>query len=546
MDAQVGRVLDALNRLRLADNTIVVFWGDNGYSLGTHGDWTKHSNYEEANRIPFIFAGPGVVRGAKTKSLIETVDVFPTLCALAGLPAPGGPQPIDGVSQVVVLRDPNRRVKDDVYHAFPRGRGDKGEWLGRAIRTERYRLVEWTPFAAGTGVPEWELYDYLEDPLERVNLASRRPTVVKQLRERLARHPGAKLPVHDADHFGNWPAGTSPREIGRRVTENFLGRPHMPMWEDTVIHYAEAVTWYGAMAFSRATGDVGLQGKVIERFEPLFGEERRLIPDPDHVDWTVFAAVPLEIYLHNKDLRYLALGEWMAQRQWGEPYGRRIPPDARENIARGLSWQTRLWIDDMFMITMAQAQAYRATGQRFYIDRAAREMVHYLDRLQQPTGLFFHAPDARYYWARGNGWMAAGMAELLRALPADNPDRPRILAGYHLMMSALLRHQAAGGLWRQLVDGPDSWLETSGSAMFTFAFITGVKEGWLDAGVYGPAARRAWLALTEALDADANLRDVCEGTGTSTERSHYLERQRLTGDFHGQAPMLWCASAMLR
>ena len=353
-------------------------------------------------------------------------------------------------------------------------------------------------------------------------------------------------PVGGVDHFENWPAGKSPREIGRRVAENFLRRPHMPMWEDTVIHYAEAVAWYGALTYARAAGDAGLLGKAIDRFEPLFREEKALIPDPDHVDWTVFAAVPLEIFAQNKDLRCLALGEWMAQRQWGEPYGRRIPTDAREHMARGLSWQTRLWIDDMFMITMAQAQAYRATGHRFYVDRAAKEMVYYLDRLQQSTGLFFHAPDARYYWARGNGWMAAGMAELLRALPADNPDRPRILAGYRLMMAALLEHQTAQGLWRQLIDGPDTWPETSGSAMFAFAFITGVKEGWLDAAVYGPAARKAWLALTDELDADANLRNVCEGTGTSADRRHYLERQRITGDFHGQAPMLWCASALLR
>ena len=85
------------------------------------------------------------------------------------------------------------------------------------------------------------------------------------------------------------------------------------------------------------------------------------------------------------------------------------------------------------------------------------------------------------------------MAELLRALPADNPDRPRILAGYRLMMAALLEHQAAHGLWRQLIDGPDTWPETSGSAMFAFAFITGVKEGWLDGAAYGPPpGRRGW------------------------------------------------------
>lgn len=354
------------------------------------------------------------------------------------------------------------------------------------------------------------------------------------------------VPVLAAHDFGPWPEGRSPGVIGRRVAENFLPWPHMRQWDDTVIHYAEACTWWGALTFARAAQDDALRDRLVARFEPLFREEQALIPDPNHVDWTVFAAVPLEIYQQNHDLRCLALGEWMAQKQWGQPYGPRQPPDAAGEAAKGYSWQTRLWIDDMFMITMAQAQAYRATGNRAYIDRAAHEMVYYLDRLQKPNGLFHHAPAAPFHWARGNGWMAAGMAELLRSLPADNPDRPRILAGYRAMMAALLKYQAEDGLWRQLIDGPDTWPETSGTAMFTFAFITGVKEGWLDAATYGPAAKRAWLALTGYLDADGNLREVCEGTGTSADRTHYLQRKRLTGDFHGQAPLLWCATALLR
>ncbi len=346
--------------------------------------------------------------------------------------------------------------------------------------------------------------------------------------------------------FGSWPTGESPEEIGRRVAVNFVRRPHLQQWEDTVIHYAEACTWYGALTFARLSKDAPREAQLIQRFEPLFREEKVLIPDPDHVDWTVFSAVPLEIYILNKDPRCLALGEGMVQKQWGEPYGRRIEPRAREYMAKGLSWQTRLWIDDMYMITIAGAQAYRATGNRLYIDRVAKEMVYYLDNLQRPSGLFYHAPDVPFPWGRGNGWIAAGMAELLRSLPADNPDRPRILESFHRMMAALLQHQDATGMWHQLVDDPNAWPETSGSGMFAFAFITGVKEGWLDAATYGPAAKKAWLALTGYLDADANLRDVCAGTGATNNRQFYLARPRVTGDFHGQAPILWCASALLR
>lgn len=191
-----------------------------------------------------------------------------------------------------------------------------------------------------------------------------------------------------------------------------------------------------------------MQDQLVQRFEPLLREEKNLIPDPDPVDWTVFAAVPLEIYIQNKDLRCLALGEWMAQKQWGEPYGRRIRTTARENLQRGLSWQTRLLIDDMFMINMAQAPAYRATGHRFYIDRAAKETVHYLDNLQKPNGLFHHVPHAPFHWGRGNGWMAVGMAEVLHSLPADVPNRrePQQPSGHDegtAPASSCFRHVAA-------------------------------------------------------------------------------------------------------
>ncbi len=108
--------------------------------------------------------------------------------------------------------------------------------------------------------------------------------------------------------------------------------------------------------------------------------------------------------------------------------------------------------------------------------------------------------------------MAAGSAELLRSLPATHPARPRILDGYGKMMASLLAMQGADGLWRQLIDHPEAWPETSGTGMFAFAMVTGVKNGWLDAATYGPAARKAWLGLVKYIDADGNVGNVCAGT----------------------------------
>ena len=351
------------------------------------------------------------------------------------------------------------------------------------------------------------------------------------------------------EHFSNWPAGKSPKEIGNLVARRFVESPHQNFGrpgKPNRITYPEVCAWYGALTFAKETENAALRRQLVDRFEPLFGEEEKYVPQPDHVDHTVFAAVPLELYMQTKDTRYLAMGREMADKQWGAPFGSRATTQAWEWHKRDYTWQTRMWIDDMFMITAAQAQAYRATGDRKYIDRAAREMVLYLDDLQKPNGLFYHAPDVPFFWGRGDGWMAVGMAELLRSLPEDSRERPRILAGYKLMMESLLKHQDSNGMWRQLIDDPTSWPETSCTGMFTFAFITGVKNGWLDEATYGPAARKAWLGLTTYLEPSGDIREVCEGTNKKNDRQFYLDRKRLTGDMHGQAPVLWCATALLR
>ncbi|HXN47297.1 MAG TPA: glycoside hydrolase family 88 protein, partial [Bryobacteraceae bacterium] len=283
------------------------------------------------------------------------------------------------------------------------------------------------------------------------------------------------------------------------------------------------------------TGDRDLAARLVKRFEPLTTPaESALVPTERHVDFSVFGTVPLEIYIENKDRKYLDLGLQFADRQWEKP------------TPEGLTAETRFWIDDMYMISAVQVQAFRATGDAKYLDRAALEMVAYLDKLQQPNGLFFHAPDVPFFWGRGNGWVAAGMTEVLRSLPPNHPQRARILAAYRTMMESLLRFQGEDGLWRQLIDHPDSWPETSSTGMFTFAMVTGVKEGWLDQKTYAPAARKGWLGLVKYINADGDVTNVCAGTNKKNDLEYYLDRPRNTGDLHGQAPMLWTATALLR
>ncbi len=335
-----------------------------------------------------------------------------------------------------------------------------------------------------------------------------------------------------AEYFCDWPAGASPREIGKCVAENFAIRPFEQ--PDGFIIYPEVCTWYGALTFAQLSGDTDLRERLIRKFDPLLTPQgRRNISPEAHVDFRVFGALPLEIYLQTKEPKYLEPGPSFADRQW------------ERTTADGITAEARYWIDDMYMITLLQVQAFRATGDPKYVERAALTMAAYLDRLQQPNGLFLHAPDSPYYWARGDGWMAAGTAELLRALPQGHPHRERILAGYRQMMAALLRYQAGDGLWRQLLDQAEAWPETSGTGMFTFALITGVRHGWLDPATYAPAARKAWLGLVKHVEA-GRVRQVCVGTPKGFSVRYYLDRPRSVGDLHGQAPVLWSASALLR
>ena len=184
VDAQIGRVLQELKRLELEHNTIVVLWGDHGFHLGDLGIWTKHTNYEQANRIPILIAAPGVTKpGSSTNQPAESVDLYPTLAELAGLPVPSGPQPMSGLSLVPVLRNPAARVRDHAYHAYPKKK------LGRAIRTERYRMVEWREIGESSANVEYELYDYHSDPLETKNLAPTHPEIVKRLTNTLSTYP---------------------------------------------------------------------------------------------------------------------------------------------------------------------------------------------------------------------------------------------------------------------------------------------------------------------------------------------------------------------
>jgi arylsulfatase A-like enzyme len=163
VDAQIGRLLDELDKLGLRDDTVIVLWGDHGWKLGEHGLWAKHTNFELDTHVPMIFSAPSIKAvGKKTSALTEFVDIYPTLCELAGVPVPGH---LEGTSVVPLLNDPELSWKSAAFSQYPRW-----DVMGHAMRTERYRYIEWVDFKTNK-VKARELYDHKIDPSENNNIA---------------------------------------------------------------------------------------------------------------------------------------------------------------------------------------------------------------------------------------------------------------------------------------------------------------------------------------------------------------------------------------
>lgn len=169
VDAQVGRLLDELERLGLAEKTIVVFWGDHGWKLGEHGGWCKHTNFELDARVPLIFHAPKQkAAGQTSNALVEFVDIYPTLCDLAGLPVP---EVLEGLSAAPLLDQPEQPWKLAAFSQYPRSASGK-KLMGYSMRTDRYRFTRWENRKDPKEVVAIELYDHVKDPAENVNIAN--------------------------------------------------------------------------------------------------------------------------------------------------------------------------------------------------------------------------------------------------------------------------------------------------------------------------------------------------------------------------------------
>jgi unsaturated rhamnogalacturonyl hydrolase len=222
-------------------------------------------------------------------------------------------------------------------------------------------------------------------------------------------------------------------------------------------------------------------------------------------------------------------------------------------LARNRPHPDTLWLDDLYMSVPALAQMGKLTGEKRYYDDAVKQIVQFSERMfVKEKGLYMHGwvtkmdPHPVFHWARANGWAIMAMVELLEVLPEDHPGRAAVLAQYRAHVRGLAACQGAKGLWHQLLDRNDSYLETSASAMFVYGIARGINRGWIDPLVYGPMAVLGWNAVTTKVNAQGAVEETCVGTGMGFEPTFYYYRPTSIYAAHGYGPVLLAGAEMIK
>lgn len=224
-------------------------------------------------------------------------------------------------------------------------------------------------------------------------------------------------------------------------------------------------------------------------------------------------------------------------------------------FARNRPHKNSVWIDDMFMgVPMtAYMSKYRPAEASKFLKGAVEQIRGFERRMWVPEkNLFRHGwveemtAHPAFFWGRANGWALLTMTELLDILPEDDPDRAYVLDLYKKHIGGLMAVQGTDGLWHQLLDRPETYGETSATAIYTYCMAHGINEGWLDAATYGPATVLAWHALADKITPDGRVEGTCVGTGMGFDPAYYACRPVSAQAAHGYGPALWAAAEMLR
>ena len=295
----------------------------------------------------------------------------------------------------------------------------------------------------------------------------------------------------DAAWAKDWPAGPKPSAVARRIAEQFLlavPDKYDPPCDGCGVNVSTggidglvASIWKDAMECARIVGDAPVEERLVSAFEPYFSFKRHIFGTPSHDGPHIAGVVPLEIAILTGDTRAKALGLGCADAM------------LRDSAP---AWPQPDFFRSVYMAVLLETRASILSGDAKYAERAAETVVRAIESRQRPDGLFLtKAGRGRHSGGCESGWMAAAMALALERIPDGSALRPRILEAYIGAMKALFSHQRDDGMWGGLVDYPGSPSGVACTAMIAAAAADGIRNGWIDAGQFGPAVRRAFLAV---------------------------------------------------
>lgn len=325
--------------------------------------------------------------------------------------------------------------------------------------------------------------------------------------------------------------------------------------------YEWGVTYSGVLAAYEVTGDEAyhvyvstrhqLLADIYARFQSVYVQSKnidvniRKVVDPHALDdcgaicCSMIKAGRQELRpLINHYADYILHGEYRL---------------ADGTFARLRPQKNTVWLDDMFMGIPTVAYMGRLTGDDKYYDEAASQVLQFASRMWVPEKkLFRHGwvedmdPHPSFHWARANGWAILTMCEVLDVLPSSHPQRAEILSLLKVHAEGLARLQHHDGFWHQLLDRPDTYLETSATAIYTYCLAHAINQGWLDAKAFGPIALLGWQAVESSVNEKGQVEHVCVGTGMAFDAAFYAYRPVHVMAAHGYGPVIWAGAEILR
>ena len=222
-------------------------------------------------------------------------------------------------------------------------------------------------------------------------------------------------------------------------------------------------------------------------------------------------------------------------------------------LARMRPQPNTIWLDDLFMAIPALAQMGKLTGDLKYYNEATKQLLAYAKRMfNKEKGVFMHGwvegmtVHPQFHWARANGWAVMTMVELLEVLPATHPQRAEILTLLRAHVKGLAAYQSGSGFWHQLLDRSDSYLETSATAIYTYAFARAINRGWIDGLAYAPATLLAWNAVSTKVNVKGHVEGTCVGTGMAFDPAFYYHRPISPFAAHGYGPVILAGAEVIQ